>query len=70
MIKVDIGNILSDADQVGRSRLLSAAEKDSSMWLHAVHLPQLGTQLDPDSLTVAIVSRLRAALCEPHVCRR
>ena len=39
------------------------------MWLQATLVHSLGTQLDANTLTVAVAPKNGAAVCEPHVCR-
>ena len=62
-------SLLAAADQVGRARLLSASRKETGMWLNAVPIPSLGTQLAPEVLRVAIALRVGARVCEAHSCR-
>ena len=62
-------NLLQDADQVSRARLLAASQKESGLWLHAIPVPSLGTQLDPETLRIAVALRIGAKVCEPHKCR-
>ena len=59
-------SLLNSVDQVTRARLLAAASKESGTWLHAVPVPSLGTQLDPESLRVAVALRVGASVCERH----
>ena len=61
--------LLNGADQVVRARLLAAMCKESGLWLNAVPVPSLGTQLDPEVLRIAIALRIGAKVCEPHSCR-
>ena len=61
--------LLQGADQVARARLLAARCKESGVWLNAVPIPSLGTQLDPEVLRIAIALRIGAKVCEPHSCR-
>ena len=61
--------LLRGADQVGRARLLAATCKESGVWLNAVPVPSLGTQLDPEVLRIALALRIGAKVCEPHPCR-
>ena len=49
--RVSFISLLNSAEQVTRARLLAAASKESGMWLHAVPVPSLGTQLNPGSFT-------------------
>ena len=62
-------NLLNSVDQVTRASLLAAATKEIRMWLHAVPVPSLGTQLDPESLWVAVALRVGASVYEWHKCR-
>ena len=39
------------------------------MWLQAIPVPSLGTQLDANTLKVSVALRMGAPVCEPHVCR-
>ena len=39
------------------------------MWLQAIPVPSLGTQLDADTLTASVALRIGAPVCEPNVCR-
>ena len=61
--------LLSQADQASRARLLAASAPRSGCWVNTIPVPALGTQLDPDSLRVAISLRIGARVCEPHTCR-
>ena len=61
--------LLNEADQVGRARLLAANCKESGVWLNAVPVPSLGTQLSPEELRIAIALRVGAKVCQPHSCR-
>ena len=61
--------MLAEADQVGRARLLAAGCRESGVWLGAVPVSSLGTQLDPEVLRIGIVLRLGAKVCEGHRCR-
>ena len=62
-------SLLNSVDQVTSARLLAAATKESGMWLHAVPVPSLGTQLDPESLWVAVALQVGASVCEWYKCR-
>ena len=50
-----------------RARLLAAAESESGLWLQANPAPSLGTQLDADTLKVAVALRIGAPVCD-HGC--
>ena len=56
--RVSFVSMLYSVDQVTRSGLWAAATKVSGMWLHAVPVPYLGTQLDPESLRLQLHSEL------------
>ena len=60
---------MEESNQVERASLLAAAESESGMWLQAIPVPSLGTHLVADTLTAAVALRIRAPVCEPHVCR-
>ena len=60
---------LTESYQVERARLLALAESESGLWLKAIQVPSLGTQLKPDTFTVSVVLWIGAPVCEPHVCR-
>jgi len=62
-------SLLARADQVERARLLSASLKETGVWLNAIPVPSLGTQLTPEVLRVAIALRVGAKVCEAHSCR-
>ena len=52
--------MLAEADQVGRARLLAAGCRESGVWLGAVPVSSLGTQLDPEVIRIGIALRLGA----------
>ena len=61
--------LLSRADQRSRARLLAASAPRSGCWIAALPTPAVGTQLDPESLRIALSLRVGARICEPHKCR-
>ena len=50
--------MLFETDQVGRARLLAACCRESGVWLGAVPVSSLGTQLDSEVLRIGITLRL------------
>ncbi len=62
-------DLLANGHQTVRARLLAASQRESGLWLHAVPVPSLGTQLDPDTLRIAVALRVGSPVCEPHICR-
>ena len=62
-------SLVNSVDQVTRARLLATATKESGMLLLAVPVPSLGTQLNPESLWVAVALRVGASVFEWHNCR-
>ena len=62
-------NLLAQANQVSRARLLAAADRDSGCWLNVVPIPVLGTYLKPEELRIAISLRVGAQVCQPHTCK-
>ena len=61
--------LLANADQVARARLLAARTEDSGAWLHALPTPTLGTHLDNECLRITIALRVGAPICQQHRCR-
>ena len=61
--------MLAEADQVDRARLLAAGCRESGVWLGAVPVSSLGTEVDPEVLRIGIALRLGAKVCEGHRCR-
>ncbi|CAH2230253.1 jg20002 [Pararge aegeria aegeria] len=51
-----------------KARIIAVSEKESGHWLHALPSHSLGTILDRISLRMAVCSRLRIKVCEPHYC--
>ena len=62
-------NLLRNADQFGRARLKAAAQPESGSWITAIPVPNLGTQLSPDELRIAIALRTGSKICENYVCK-
>lgn len=62
-------NLLKEANQVDRARLLAAAQPHTAAWLQAIPVPNLGLYLDPETVRIAIALRLGAPVCEPHACQ-
>ena len=60
-------NMLQEADQVSRARLM--AQKEGGAWLNALPVSSPGTLLDPESFRVAVALRVGADVCIPHSCR-
>ena len=60
--------LLANADQVDRARLLAASVDDSGSWLHALPTPTLGTLMDEECLRITIALRIGAEVCQPHRC--
>jgi hypothetical protein len=63
------GLLETTADDQDRARLLAVSSKESSAWLHALPLANLGLLLDPEHLRISVGVRLGAKLCEKHQCR-
>ena len=62
-------NMLPEADQVSRARLLATALKESGTWLNGLPVSSVGTLLDPKSFRVTIALRVGPDVCIPHSCR-
>ena len=61
--------MLRQADQVSRAKLLATAQKECGAWLNALPVSSLGTLLDSESFRVAIALGVSADICIPHACR-
>ena len=57
IVKKNWDNMLFEADQVSRARLMATAQKERGAWLNALPVSLLGTLLDPESFRVAIALR-------------
>ena len=55
-------------DDYGKARLLAAASKLSTDWLHAIPITLYGLGLDDDAVRIAVGLRLGADICHPHMC--
>ena len=66
---MSFASLRNGADQVARTRLVAAATKESGACLHTFHVPSLGTQLDPESLRVAVALRVGTMVYECHKCQ-
>ena len=69
IVKKNWDNMLLQANQVSRARLMATTQKESGSWLNALPVSSLGTLLDPESFRVAIALRVGADVCIPHSCR-
>ena len=69
IVKKNWDNMLLEADQVSRARLMATAQKESGAWLNALPVSSLGTLLDPESFRVVNALRAGADVCIPHSCR-
>ena len=69
VIKKNWDNMLLEADQVSRARLMATVQTERGAWLNASPVSSLGTLLDPESIRVAIALRVGADVCIPHSCR-
>ena len=69
IVKKNWDNMLLEADQVYRARLMDTAQKESGAWLNALPVSSFGYLLDPESFRVAIALRVGADVCIPLSCR-
>ena len=69
LVERTLNGLLAAADQTVRARLLAASCRESGLWLHAVPVPSLGTQLDPETLRISVALRVGAKICQQHPCR-
>ena len=56
-------------NQFARARLLASAQPESGAWANVIPVPNLGTQLSPEELRIAIALRIGSKVCEKHRCR-
>ena len=69
IVKKNWDNMLLEADQVSRARLMATAQKESGAWFNALPVSSLGTLQDPESFRVVIALRVGAGVCNPNSCR-
>ena len=69
IVKKNCDNMMLEANQVSRARLMATAQKESGAWINALPVSSLGTLLDSESFRVAITLRVGADVCLPHSCR-
>ena len=48
---------------------MASAQAESGSWAGAIPVPNLGTQLNPEELRIAIALRTGSKVCEKHKCR-
>ena len=61
--------LLANSDQYSKARLLASAQSESGAWISAIPVPNLGTQLNPDELRIAIALRTGAWISEIYTCK-
>ena len=61
--------LLSAANQFERARLLSAATAESGAWMEALPSASIGTQMDNNTIRIAIALRVGADVCAEHQCK-
>ena len=57
------------SDDLERTRLLAAMDKDSGAWLQALPLTSVGLRMDDSTLRIAVGLRLGTPICTPHICQ-
>ena len=57
------------SDDLERTRLLAAIDKDSGAWLQALPLTSVGLRMDDSTLRIAVGLRLGTPICTPHICQ-
>ena len=62
-------NLLRNADQFSRARLLASSQPESGAWISAIPVPSLGTQLSSEELRIAMALRTGSKICERHQCK-
>ena len=70
LIEQEQRSLLDKAEnQFARARLLATAQPESGAWANAIPVPNLGTQMSPEELRIAIALRTGSKVCEKHKCR-
>ena len=57
------------SDDLERTRLLAAMDKDSGAWLQALPLTSVGLRMDDSTLRIAVGLCLGTPICTPHICQ-
>ena len=68
-IKKSHENLLSQADQQSRARLLAAEHGEAGAWLHALPVSNVGNLLSHDELRIAVALRVGANITVDSRCR-
>ena len=68
LCEVALNDLLVDADQLDRCRLLAAKSAHSAAWLEAVPIPVLGNFLGAEELRVAVALRVGANISGAPTC--
>lgn len=58
LAKVACIALLEEVDQVVDARLKASSHVETGLLLHAVKIPSMGTQLDPETLRMAVALRV------------
>ena len=61
--------LLSNTNQFGRARILGVSTSESGAWLRALPSANLGTQLDNQTVLVAVALRVGADVTSQYICR-
>ena len=69
LINLTQKTLLDEADQFARARLLASFQPESGAWTSAVPVANLGTQLSPEELRIAMALRTGAKICINHPCK-
>ena len=70
LINLKKEDLLNNAeDQFARARLLASAQSETGSWVAAIPVPNLGTQMTPEELRIAIALRTGSRICEKHKCK-
>ena len=61
-------DLISNADNVSKCRLLSASSTSAGVWLSALPIPSLGLKLSNEQMRICVALRLGSRICVPHQC--
>jgi hypothetical protein len=67
-VKMIFDELLAQASEHDKARLLAVSAAHSSDWLNALPISSCGLRLQDDDITVAVGFRLGTAICKAHSC--
>ena len=68
VIESCFSSLVSNANTIGRARLLASQQKETGAWLSAPPVSSLGLRMSNDAIRIATSLRLGTSICAPHDC--